>query len=80
MIWHVVQTLIETVPVDYLMRSSTLEIVADKVNEKLSGSDVNKGKVVEMVERTDSVYKTEVMEIVNVIVERAMNRDSGSSN
>lgn len=78
MVANIVHTLTETVPVDFLMKNESLDIVADKLNESLRGSDLDKEKVAEIVERMGSIYREEMMELMNVVLERVFNLRSPS--
>lgn len=79
MIFNIVQALVENIPVDYLLRNESLNIVVDKMGGTLRESDVNKEKIAEMFERKGSIYKDEMKEILNVVLEKVLGSASISS-
>lgn len=78
MVASVVNILTESVPADYLLKDEPLDVVADKINEGLGESDVDKEKVAEIVHRLSSTSSEEMMEVMNVILERVFSQRNWS--
>lgn len=79
MVADVVQAIAAAVPIEILKKDEALDLVADKVNHTLSGSEVDKEKISEIVESRVSIYNEEMMEILNIILERVISRGSVAS-
>lgn len=79
MVADVVHAIAEAVPIEFLKKDEALDIVADKVNHTLSGSEVDKEAIAEIVESRGSIYNEEMMEILNIILERIISRGSVTS-
>lgn len=66
-------SLVESVPMDYLMTNESLAIVEKKVSQKLGlSSELSREKVMEELSKMSSESKFEIMEILDIILERVI--------
>lgn len=79
MIASVVQTLTESVPMDYLMKNESVDIVADKLRSSLQGSEVDKEQIVKIAANKENIYKEEMMEVLDVILDKVFASRNESS-
>lgn len=73
------RSIMESVPMDYLMKSESIDMVAARIGQKLESSEIDKEKIIETVEKRGSLYKDEILEVLAIIFERVFKERSIST-
>lgn len=72
----VVESLTESVPVDYLLKTDSVNMIADKLRSSVHEAGLSKEQINVAVKSMDIVDKDEMMQILDVVIDKMF--DPGS--
>lgn len=67
---RMVEKLVESIPINFLMEETSLEVICKKVEDNMNKNELNPQEMKKSVENIPSVFKEAMEEILNAILER----------
>ncbi|CAG9822879.1 unnamed protein product [Phaedon cochleariae] len=69
-ILRLVEKLVESIPIDFLLQDESIQSVVAKISDVMGNSELDRENLLKSVDSSSSVYRTEMLSILNLLLER----------